>query len=323
MKKWGWLIIRAGFSVGLLGLLFWRMDLRQFSDVYRNMNILLFLTSLLSYLLLFILMSYRWQLLLRVLGIHTSIQRLYKTYLVGVFFNNFFPTAIGGDIIRGYNLYQYTQKGKETAISVIIERFLGSTSLLVIAVAGLALSYPWFYDPVLAGLILAAFLVYLIVLFVMLTPTTFILIDRFLQKFKIKTLGSKLLKIPEVISIYRSSPHLLLRLIIFSLFIQSLAIIIYYILCHSLHLEIPLVYVFLFFPVINIVSMIPISLGGLGIREGISIYLFEKIGVVPAHAMGLSLAWYFIILCISALGGAIYAFGDANRLISPGSTDKV
>jgi len=320
MKKWGWLTIRAGFSLVLLSLLFWKTDFHQFSGVFRNMNIFLFLVSFLSYMLLFILMAYRWQVLLRVLGITIPIRRLYKTYLVGVFFNNFLPTTIGGDIARGYNLYQFTQKGKETAVSVVVERFLGFTSLLIIGVAGLALSYSSLRDPLLAWLILFAIFAYFITLIVVLTPTTFLLTDRFLYKFNFRKLDLKMHRIPEVISVYRSSPYILLRLIIFSLLLQTIAILIYYILCYSLHLDIPLLYVFFFFPIINIVSMIPISLGGLGIREGISVYLFQKIGIVSAHAMGLSLAWYSIILCISAIGGIIYALGNADQMPPPVST---
>lgn len=320
VKKWVWLTIRAGFSLSLLGLLFWKTDLSQFSEVLRNINLPLFLVSLLSYMLLFIPMSYRWQLLLRVLGIDAPIGRLYKTYLVGLFFNNFFPTTIGGDIVRGYSLYQFTQKGKEAVVSVIVERFLGFTSLIMIAVAALALSYPSFYDPLLAWLILAAFLVYLVVLIVMLTPTIFILADRFLQKFKIRKLGSKLLQIPEVISLYKSSPFVLIRLVFFSLFLQVLAILIYYILCYSLHLEIPLIDVFLFLPIISIVSMIPISLGGLGIREGMSVYLFQQIGIESAQALSLSLAWFSIILLSSAVGGAVFAFQRAHPFPPPTPT---
>jgi glycosyltransferase 2 family protein len=319
-KKWVWLTIRAGFSLSLLGLLFWKTDLSRFSIAFRNMNALLFLVSFLSFLLLFLPMSYRWQIILRVLGIDAPIQKLYKTYLVGVFFNNFFPTTIGGDIVRGYSLYQFTQKGKEAVVSVMVERFLGFTSLIMIAVAALALTYPSLHDPLLAWLILAAFLVYLVALIAMVTPTIFSLADRCLQKLRSPKLGSKLVQLPEVISLYKSSPFILSRLVFFSLILQSLAILIYYILCRSLHLDIPLIDIFLFLPMISLVSMIPISLGGLGIREGMTVYLFQKIGIDSAHALSLSLAWFSIILLSSAVGGAIFAFQRTHTFPTPTPT---
>lgn len=322
-KKWAWLTIRAGFSLSLLGLLFWKTNLSQFSAVFRDMNILLYLVSFLSFMLLFLPMSYRWQLILRVLGIDAPLHRLYKTYLVGVFFNNFFPTTIGGDIARGYSLYQFTQKGKEAVVSVIVERFLGFTALIMIAVAALVLTYPSLYDPLLAWLILGAFLIYLVALIAMLTPTIFTLTDRVLQRLKIRKLGSKLHQIPAVISLYKSSPFVLIRLVFFSLFLQSLAILIYYILCWSLRLDIPLIDIFLFLPIISLAAMIPISLGGLGIREGMTVYLFQKIGIESAHALSLSLAWFSIILLSSAVGGAFFAFQRAHPFPPPTPTGPI
>jgi len=306
-RKWPWLVIRAGFSLTLLSLLVWKTDLSQFSKVFRNIDIPLFMVGLLAYVLLYIPLSYRWQLLLRILGIDVPLRRLLKSYLIGVFFNSFFPTTVGGDVVRGFDLYRFTQKWKETAISVIVERFLGFTALIAIAMVSLAFTYSSFRDPVIAWLILGAAVVYVTALLVIFTPAIYVLSNKIIQKSKFKNIGSKLLQIPEAISLYRTAHVALIQLLFLSVLLQSLVILIYYIVCHSLHLAIPLGYVFLFFPVINLVSMIPVSLGGLGVREGISIYLFQKVGVGYAQAFSLSLAWFTIILCATAIGGMVFA----------------
>jgi uncharacterized protein (TIRG00374 family) len=312
-KKWIWLVVRVSISLLLLGLLFWKTDISNFSKILQEIDPPLFLLSLLSFVLIHILLSYRWQLLLRVIGLNIPLKSLFKTYLIGLFFNNFLPTAIGGDVARGYDLYRYTQKGKEAAISVIVERLTGFTAQMLIAVIALGLIYPSLHDPLLAWLILGATLVYLLALLVLLNPAIFILSDRTLQKMKFRQLGQKLLQIPEAISPYKSSPLVLTQTVLLSLFLQALTILIYYVLSNSLHLTIPLAYFFLFLPIINIVSMIPISLGGLGLREGISVYLFQIIGVESAHALGLSLAWFLIILLTSLIGGVIFALRNVDR----------
>ncbi len=313
-KKWIWLVIRVTVSLLLLGLLFWKTDITNFSKILQETDLPLFLLSLLSFVLIHTLLSYRWQLLLRVIGLNIPLKSLFKTYLIGLFFNNFLPTAIGGDVARGYDLYRYTQKGEEAAISVIVERLTGFTAQMLIALIALGLIYPSFRDPLLAWLILGAALVYLLVLLVLLNPATFILCNRILQKLiRGRQLGQKLLQIPEAISLYKSSPRVLTQSVLISLLLQVLTILIYYVLSHSLHLTIPLAYFFLFLPIINIVSMIPISLGGLGLREGISVYLFQKIGVESSHALGLSLAWFLIILLTSLIGGAIFALRNADQ----------
>jgi hypothetical protein len=163
---------------------------------------------------------------------------------------------------------------------------------------------------------------YLIILLGLSTPTIFIVTARGLQQLRLQRFGQKLLKIPEAITLYKSSPRTLIFSAVLSILIQALAVIIYYVLSLSLHLRIPLAYLFLFFPVISIVSMAPVSLGGLGVREGMTVYLFLKVGVEPGHALGLSLAWFSIIFLTSLLGGVVVAFRDVPGLPPPSTSKK-
>jgi uncharacterized protein (TIRG00374 family) len=322
VNKWIWLFLRVCFSFIFLGVLFWKTDLTKFSEIFRTLDPPLFLVSLVSYTLLFVPLSYRWQLLLGALGIEVSLKRLFKIYLVGVFFNNFLPTAIGGDLVRGLDLYRFTQRGKEAAVSVMAERFLGLAALLIIGVTALVFSYSSLQDPFLVWLILISACGYLILLFGLATPTIFILTARMLNRMRLQWFGQRLLKIPEAIALYKSSLRTLIYSSILSILIQTLTVVIYYILSRSLHLSIPFVYLFLFFPVINIVSMAPVSLGGLGIREGMTVYLFHKVGVESGHALGLSLAWYSIIFLTSLLGGVVFALRGGRGLPPPSSSSR-
>ena len=316
------MFLRVCFSFIFLGVLFWKTDLTKFSEIFRTLDPPLFLVSLVSYTLLFVPLSYRWQLLLGALGIEVSLKRLFKIYLVGVFFNNFLPTAIGGDLVRGLDLYRFTQRGKEAAVSVMAERFLGLAALLIIGVTALVFSYSSLQDPFLVWLILISACGYLILLFGLATPTIFILTARMLNRMRLQWFGQRLLKIPEAIALYKSSLRTLIYSSILSILIQTLTVVIYYILSRSLHLSIPFVYLFLFFPVINIVSMAPVSLGGLGIREGMTVYLFHKVGVESGHALGLSLAWYSIIFLTSLLGGVVFALRGGRGLPPPSSSSR-
>ncbi|HET6464336.1 MAG TPA: lysylphosphatidylglycerol synthase transmembrane domain-containing protein [Nitrospiria bacterium] len=323
MNRWFWILIRVCLSLILLGYLFQKTDLSKFSEIFRTLDLTTYVVSLISYTLLFIPLSYRWQILLQALGIRVPLERLLTTYLVGVFFNNFLPTAIGGDFVRGLDLYRFTQKGKEAAVSVMAERFLGLAALLVIAVTALAFSYSSLQDPFLIWLILISALGYLIILLGLCTPTLFILTAKMLQQLKLQGFGQKLLKIPEAITLYKSSPRTLIFSAVLSILLQALTVLIYYTLSLSLHLKISLAYLFLFFPVINIVSMAPVSLGGLGVREGMTVYLFQKVGMDPGHALGLSLAWFSIIFLTSLLGGVVFALRNVRGFPpSPSPSEK-
>jgi glycosyltransferase 2 family protein len=312
-NKWFLFISRLGISFLLLTLLFRKIDISLFSEVLRNANLSIFLVCFFFYIFLYIPLAYRWKLLLIVIGIKVPIIRLFKTYLIGTFFNRFLPTTIGGDLARGFDLYRSTQMGREITVSIFIERFLGFTSLMIIAVSALCISYTSLRDLHLAWLVLGVAIVYFFVLLVLFLPTITINYDQILKKLTLYRIGDKLNVIPRAITLYRTSPSVLIKTILLSLILQSLTIFIYYILSNALHLSIPLMYMFLFFPIINMVSMIPISLGGLGLREGMTIYLFQKIGVESAHAMGLSIAWYCIIILSGILGGIVFTIQNMNH----------
>jgi uncharacterized membrane protein YbhN (UPF0104 family) len=300
-------------SLLLLTLLFLKIDFTRVTQFLQGADPSLVLACLGSYILLFLLLSYRWQLLLNVLSLKVPIQKLYGAYLIGTFFNNFLPTSIGGDMVRGLDLYRHTKKGKEIVVSVLVERLLGYTSQLIIAAAALVIVYPSFYDPWVTWVIIGATAAYAAILALLLTPPLFVLLSGALHKLTFHLIGPRLLEVPKTIALYTASPWLLLQTVLISLIIQTCSILIYYVLTRALHLTIPLADLFLFFPMINIITMIPISLGGLGLREGVSIYLLQKVGVDLAHAMGLSLAWYLILVGTSALGGVIFALRNVKR----------
>jgi uncharacterized protein (TIRG00374 family) len=306
-------------SLLLLTLLFLKIDLTRVTQFLRGANPSLFLACLCANILLYLLLSYRWQLLLNVLTLKVPIQKLYGAYLIGVFFNNFLPTSIGGDMVRGLDLYRHTKKGKEIVVSVLVERVLGYTSQLIIATVALIVVYPSFHDPLVTWAIIIAAAVYVAILAVLLTPTLFVLLSKVLHAFKDRLIGPRLLEVPHTIARLTASPARLLQTVLLSLIIQTCSILIYYVLTRALHLTIPLTDLFLFFPMISMIAMTPISLGGLGLREGVSIYLFQKVGVDLAHAMGLSLAWYLILVGTSALGGVIFALRNVKRHPPPAS----
>jgi len=296
--------IALGFT--LLGLLFWKTNISDFMKTIRETNLTLFLITLASYILIQIIFSYRWQLLLKVFQLFVPITNLFKTYLIGLFFTNFLPTAIGGDVMRGIYLYRYTRKGKEVAISVLVERFTGFTAQVIIGLVALAFIFSSLPDPLIAWVILGTTLVYIVALIIFFNQTVFILCERLLQKFKAEKLGQKVLQFYDAISLYKSSPVVLIQSVLISLVVQVITIILYYVLSLSLNLSIPLFYFFLFLPIINIISMIPITPGGFGLREGISVTLFRLIGIDQAQALGLSLTWFFVLLLTSLLGGILY-----------------
>jgi hypothetical protein len=98
-----------------------------------------------------------------------------------------------------------------------------------------------------------------------------------------------------------------------SLLLQSVIILVFYLISRSLNLAVPLGYFFLFVPLISLVSMAPVSIAGLGVREGSAVYLFAKVGLDSAGALSLSLLWFTVTALCHGLGGLVFLLGHPDR----------
>ncbi len=203
-KKWLWNSARIGIGLLLLGILFWKTNIDEFLYVIQKTNFILFCFTVISYILIQLIFALRWQLLLKVFQLFIPLLNLFRAYLLGLFFTNFLPTAIGGDVVRGYYLYRYTKKGKEVAISVIVERFTGFTSQVIIGLAALGFIFSSLPDPRIAWIILGTTLIYIVGVFILFNQSVFILCERLLQKIKAERLGRMVLQIYDAISLYKS-----------------------------------------------------------------------------------------------------------------------
>lgn len=99
-------------------------------------NILLWMISLIF------LCGLRWNLLLKGVGIHAKLSRSISLTAIGAFFNSVMPGAVGGDLIKAlYITKDHSEKSKSRiAITLLLDRILGITGLLFIAVLGILLN---------------------------------------------------------------------------------------------------------------------------------------------------------------------------------------
>lgn len=300
------LLIKISISLGLLMYLFWKIDLSQFAKTLHAIQIFPFLTAGILYIGCQYLSSYRWQVLLRAHGIYVPVNRLFSFYLVGMFFNNFLPTSIGGDVVKGYDLYRHSGRGKEAITTVLLERYTGLVALIIIGLAALLVGYQYFPDPVTAILLSGIAAGFICGTLVVISRYSRTLCLRTTRRFNLKRLSRIIYKIYRPFERYKTHKWIFLYSIIISFGIQVLNILVYILVADALNISISGGYFFLFFPVITIISMLPLSINGLGIRDGLMVYLFSKIEVPMNHALSLSLSWFFVVTCISLLGGLIF-----------------
>lgn len=309
------LLLKLSISLSLLSLLLWRVDREALFSMLRSLNLMLFLTALLLYILCQLLSTYRWQLLLWAEKIWIPFQKLALFYFEGMFFNLFFPTAIGGDLVKGHRIYRYTEGEEASLASILIDRLVGLSAVLFIALTALlssSLNSPS-PDPIVAWPILGFAGAFVLGVGGMFSRRIGSLLFPSRRWLPASRLWEKLGAFYRSLQRYRGHKIALGKTFCISLFLQALYVYNYYLVARALGFSISLGTFYLLVPLVIVVSMIPISIGGLGVREGTMIYLFGKVGVDPASALGLSLTVFFINILSSLPGGLIFALWRARR----------
>ena len=132
-----WLSLQTVVTVVLLVLLFRRFDWAAFGSVLRHISPSFYVGSLLAIVVGQLLYALRWQIVLRGMGVDVPYGDAVRQYLIGIFFSNLMPTAIGGDAAKVY--YLGRQAGYvEVGASVLVDRFLG---FLWLAIVGATLAW--------------------------------------------------------------------------------------------------------------------------------------------------------------------------------------
>ena len=323
VKALGGIAVRVMISALLLGLLFSWSDTGNVLQLAVSLNVFVFMICLFLMLVIHMIAAYRWHIFAKTDNPQVPVSKLFSFYLVGLFFNNFLPTAVGGDVVRSFDLYKYSGRGKAAVVSVLIERFAGMTAQVFVALIAVLIGYSYFKEPLIFWLVCGFSLSYLLFLVVFLNQRMMTWFIGFLSRLGLTKVQHLLSETYELFMRYQSSRLAMIQAMVLSLSIVMVSVFTFYLLSISLHLSVPFGYFVLFLPIITIVSMIPITLGGLGVREGIGVFLFSTIGVPPSDAFGLSLAWSLLLILISLLGGMIFAFRRTKGARFPSSREIV
>jgi glycosyltransferase 2 family protein len=291
-------------SGGLLAYFFSRVHPERFVHTFTTAKYSWIALALVTYLFTQAISAVRWTALARPLGIETPFKDLLKYYLIGMFFNLFAPGTVGGDVSRVFYLVRDDEAHAEgravttmhAAMSVLMDRAIGMIVLVWLGAAGLLL-FPEYAVPAtvrsITLLIAAGFVVA-----VLLIP----LLRRLLPED-----GHPLVvKIRLALRSYRTQWRALVVALLLSLIVHLIQAWMHLVMGRALGLEIPYSFCIIVYPLVGTFSAIPVSLNGLGLREGGYIYLLAVIGISTENAIAFGLLLFLIVAVDSLLGGVLF-----------------
>lgn len=260
-----------------LYVVFLKADLNQIIAMLRKIGLVPFLFAALLYIVGICGATLRWKLLLPE---RFTFRRLFSLYMIGSFFSTFLPGVIGGDVVKAYYLNKDAKKLSLTLASVFMDRYLGYVALMTIGMTAYPFSLRFFGASVYKWImpsICAAFVIGSVLFFRLRLGKRFKTVSEFYDYF----------------IMMKSRKGVIAKAIVISLGIQVMGLLAVAVLASAMGENIPLLLLFVFLPIIVTITTIPISIAGLGVREGAFVLLLGLIGIKPAVATSLSLSWFF------------------------------
>jgi glycosyltransferase 2 family protein len=318
--------VRILGSLALLGALAWLVNWHDLGKTLRLVDVRLCMLAMGVMVAAQVVSSLRWQMLARVLHFGGSLGCYVAYYFIGMLFNLVLPTTVGGDVVRAW--YLSAQEGSPSApagwggrrldalLAVFAERLSGVTVLLLLACISTLLcpvELPG-YIPVgvaaigaggLVGLVLTAWLARRSAD----APSGAVggVVGRIGKMATVQRLLA-------VVRCYWARPDVVLTSLALSVVVQMASVHTTWLVMRSLGLSVPWLYLGVVIPLATLVTMLPISINGMGLKAGSLLLLLAPLGITGTQVAMISMLQYGLTVVVSLSAGlSCYLFGRFPR----------
>ncbi len=298
------LIFRIVVTVAILFALFKLVPYQKIIEVFKDANKIYLVLAGLVFLGGHLIAVARWHFLLSALGIAMPLREVFYAFFSGLFFNLFFPSFVAGDVFRGLTVSYRYGSAKKVASTVLMDRFSGGTALVLVAATAFLFGKSILSDPQITIAICLLCMGALFMSLVIFNKSVFLFLTKVFRKND--RIEEKLISFHDQLYFFKQNPKVFLKSLCFSLPIQMLAPLSFFIASRAFAVEISIIYFFILVPVVMVIAMIPITIAGAGTREASAVYFFSLIGVNKTIGLGISLLNLILMVSLGIIGGIFY-----------------
>lgn len=309
-------LIKLAVSAILVIFLVRRVDADELLRHLLGVDRLAIAAAILILAALSVLQTVRWRVIIRALGGQLSLAAAWLIVLIGMFFNQTLPSTVGGDGMRIWRAHKAGLKVGPAASGVVLDRLAGMAGLLVVAALGLPVLFSVVGDslarwaiPVVIG---AGACGYAVLLTIDRVPAAFLRWRVFSWAVPFAADSRR------VFLIRRTSAAILGLSIVNHLALALLVLII----ARGLGIAVGVLECLVLVPPVLLVSTLPVSIAGWGVREGAMVTAFGFVGVAESEAVALGVLFGLAVLVVGLPGGLIWFLTGRERVRSP-SLDSV
>jgi uncharacterized protein (TIRG00374 family) len=259
--------------------------------------------------------SWLWARLLRAMGVAIPYRKAASYYFVGLFFNNFLPSNIGGDIARISDASKHATHVSPVFSATLMDRLIG---VLAIAFVAVLASFAAIDRIHMAAIYVTIFFVFLFSLGLFLSIFSRRILMAFEWPFRVlgaRSIERAIARLLDDLHGFKSQGQALVVAIAASTLVQITRILVHYTVGLALGVRVAMGAYFLFVPVLAALVSLPISMNGIGIREGAGVVLFQMAGMTNEQAFTVPFLTYLLSVVISLLGGLIFISRTPRRAL--------
>jgi uncharacterized membrane protein YbhN (UPF0104 family) len=302
--------VKLVVSLGLLALLFSRVDVAKLWASARQASLSWMALALVVYFVTVLAGVWRWWVLLEAAHVAVPPRKLLESFLVALFWNNFLPSNIGGDVIRIGDTAKATRSKTLATTVVLVDRTMGMMGLVLVAAVGdtmvaaasgrppLPIWPSWLWAAFAAGAAVGVPMLW--------SPAG---VGRLLQPLAVvhpEWVGLRIGSITTTLERFRSRPGALVSCFAGAVFVQLATVAFILAVVYALRIPIGIFDLAVVVPFAGVVQMLPVSVNGFGVREAAFSFYFTRIGLPIESAILLSLCATTLVMLFSLTGGAVY-----------------
>ncbi len=292
--------LRILLGVGIFYLVLRKIDLKATWEILKSTNLFYFSGALMAYLAFVLFSTLRWRVLIQARGARVAFWPLLKSFLASIFLGNVLPSGAGLDAARAFFLSKATSQMAQAIASVVIDRITSFIGLLLIVLIGIPLGVKGIGSYKYLAISIAALIIGGTML-LMLEP-----VHRFIERLSHKIpYGDRAMKLYQAFYEYRNSPSAIVKAVLIT-FLSQGSLVVDAILCaKAIGHAVPFAQALIYVPTINFIMIMPVSIGGIGIREGSFVFFLSKVAHLMPEEAGFTVGVLYGISAylVSLLGG--------------------
>ena len=244
--------------------------------------------------------GWRWTIVMRLFGPVLAVPTAIRLFFEGYFFNNALPSTVGGDAVRVWRAVKLGLPLGAGVNGVLLDRITGLSGLFILVAAGQPLLYARIEDPAVrlafAAILLAGVAGIALLIAARRIP------DRLVPA----ALREGLANLSEATRAAYLHPAVSLPVLGLSVVVHGLIVTSVYIIAVGLGLEIGLFESLVLVPAVILLSTIPVSIGGWGLREGLMVVALGLAGVPAEAALSVSILFGLAQIAAGIPGGVLW-----------------